>query len=39
MCNSKFNSELYQEMLSDNGIEYQDDIQQEMFDNYICEYL
>lgn len=39
MTNSKFNPELYQEMLKDNGNEYQNDIQSEMFDNYMCDYI
>lgn len=39
MKNSEFNPELYQEMLEDNGCQYQDDIQQEMSDNYLCDYL
>lgn len=39
MISSKFNSELYQEMLEDNGCQYQDDINQEMFDNYMCDYM
>lgn len=39
MKNSEFNPELYQEMLNDNGNEYQNDIQSEMFDNYMCDYI
>lgn len=39
MINSEFNPELYQEMLSDNGCQYQDDIQNEMIENYLCDYL
>ena len=39
MSNSKFNSELYQEILEDNGCQYQDDIQSDMFENYMCDYL
>ena len=39
MNNSKFNSELYQEMLQDTGCQYQDDIDIEMFDNYMQDYL
>lgn len=36
---SKFNAELYQEMLLDEGCQYQDDIDNEMFDEYMQDYL
>lgn len=39
MSNSKFNPKLYQEILSDNGCQYDDDIYNEMFENYMCDYL
>lgn len=39
MSNSKFNLELYQEMLDDKGCQYDKDIQSEMFDNYMSDYL
>ena len=39
MINSKFNEELYQEMLSDDGCQYDNEIQSEMFDNYMQDYL
>lgn len=39
MRNSNFNSELYEEMLQDEGCQYQDDIQSEMVENLLCDYL
>ena len=39
MNNSKFNDELYQEMLEEEPLEYQDDIQSDMFTNMMCDYL
>ena len=39
MVNSKFNQELYQEMLNDNGCQYDNEIQSEMFNNYMQDYL
>ena len=39
MVNSKFNPELYKEMLQDEGCQYDNEIQSEMFDNYMQDYL
>lgn len=39
MTNSKFNSELYQEMLLDEGCIYDEEIHSEMFENMLCDYL
>ncbi len=39
MPNSKFNPELYQEMLLDEGCIYDDEIRNEMFENMMCDYL
>lgn len=39
MVNSKFNKELYQEMVNDEGCVYDDDIRDEMFENMMCDYL
>lgn len=39
MNNSKFNPELYQEMVADEGCIYDDDIRDEMFENMMCDYL
>lgn len=39
MKNSEFNPELYQEMLEDNGCQYQEDIKNDMFDNMMNDYL
>ena len=39
MINSSFNKELYKEILEDKGTEYQDDIQSDMFENYIYDYF
>ena len=39
MVNSKLNQELYQEMLDDNRCQYDNEIQSEMFDNYMQDYL
>lgn len=39
MSNSNFNSDLYQEMLNDIGCQYDEDIKNEMFDNYMNDYL
>lgn len=36
---SNFNQELYQEMMQDKGCQYQNDIDDEMFDNLMCNYL
>lgn len=38
MSNSDFNSELYAEMLQDEGIQYDDSINSEMFDYYMSDY-
>ena len=37
--NSKFNPELYQEMLEEELIDYQDDIEYDIFTNMMCDYL
>ncbi len=37
MSNSKFNPELYTEMLQDEGIQYDEEIKQEIFDYMIFE--
>lgn len=37
MNNSKFNAELYAEMLQDKGIQYDNDIKTEMFDYMMSE--
>lgn len=37
--NSKFNLELYQEMLEEEPLDYQDDIEYDMFTNMMCDYL
>ena len=37
--NSEFNEELYQEMIQDEGIKYQDDIKEEIADYYLNESL
>lgn len=39
MSNSKFNPELYQEMLEEEPLDYQDDIKSDMFKNMMCDYL
>lgn len=38
MSNSKFNAELYDEMLQDEGIQYDEDVKQEMFDYLMSDY-
>ena len=38
MSNSKFNEELYAEMLQDEGIQYDDTIKYEIFDYYMSDY-
>ena len=38
MSNSKFNPDLYAEMLQDEGIQYDDNIKVEMFDYYMSNY-
>lgn len=38
MSNSDFNSELYAEMLQDDGIQYDEDVKQEMFDYLMNDY-
>ena len=37
--NSKFNPELYQEMLEEESLDYQDDIEYDIFTNMMCDYL
>lgn len=37
--NSDFNPELYQEMCLDNGCQYDNEIKDEMFDSYMCDYI
>ena len=39
MKNSDFNLELYQEILDDSGCQYQDDIDKDMFENMMQDYL
>ena len=39
MSNSQYNPELYQEMLQDEGCQYQVDVQSDMFENMMCDYL
>lgn len=39
MTNSKFNPELYQEMVLDEGCIYDEDIREEMFENMMHDYL
>ncbi len=39
MTNSKFNPELYQEMLLDEGCIYDEEIRDEMFENMMHDYL
>lgn len=39
MANSKFNEELYKEMILDEGCIYDDDIREEMFENMMRDYL
>ena len=36
---NKYNEELYQEMVQDKGIQYQEDIQEEIADYYLQDYL
>lgn len=38
MNNSTFNEELYQEMIQDTGCQYQNDIDEDMFNNYMQDY-
>lgn len=39
MINSKFNPELYQEMVLDEGCIYDEEIRQECFENMMSDYL
>jgi len=39
MPNSKFNPELYQEMLLDEGCIYDEEIREECFEQMLCDYL
>ncbi len=38
MKNSSFNSELYQEMCKDNGIQYDNSVDVEIFNFYMIDY-
>lgn len=39
MSNSKFNKELYKEMILDEGCIYDEEIREEMFENMMRDYL